>query len=467
MPEFKFTRNPQNVSSVKTSYRCIQSPFPHPESIKILDDLSIYESRSMHGQMPIVWKHARDFQVFDPWGNSWIDFTSTIFVANAGHANPAIKKALLDTIHQDLLHNYNYPTQIRSQLLKKLVEMTPPQFEKAYLMSSGTEATECLIKLIKMHGQKIVKSKPGIISFLGAYHGRTLGAAMIGGTPQSQEWIGYKDPNIHQIPFPYPWQVEGKDPKEVFIEHIKALEMQGVNLKTDICGFILESYIGWSATFIPKRYIEALSEFAKENDILLSFDEIQGGFGRTGKLFVYEHYNVEPDLIACGKGISSSLPLSAVLGRRDILDLPEVGSMSSTHSANPLSCAAGLANLNYIVENDLIKASYEKGLILHRRLRKIQDKSRGYIRWIIGEGLLAAIIFENPATGKPEKLLPSIVCERAMQSGLLLIHTGRESIKIAPPLTITSEALEEGLDVLESIILSLIQESSIKHEGLN
>jgi 4-aminobutyrate aminotransferase-like enzyme len=459
---FKFTLEPQIVQKVATKYRQISTKIPVPESLKVIESLALNESRSMHGAMPIIWDRAKDFQIFDRWGNVWIDFTSTIFVANAGHANPRIKEALVKMINQDLLHAYNYPTEIRAKFLEKLVAITPKQFEKAYLMSAGTEATECLVKLIRMNGRKIGKKKPGVISFSGAYHGRTIGAAMIGGTPQSQEWIGYKDPHVYQIPFPYEWNVTGKA-EDLFYEHMNLLEQEGVNFKTDICGFVLESYIGWSAAFIPKGYIQALASFAKANDILLSFDEIQGGFGRTGKLFVYEHYGVPPDLIACGKGISSSLPLSAVLGSREIMDLPEVGSMSSTHSANPLTCAAGLANLEVLIDENLIEESCKKGQLLHKRLNDIKEKSEGYIKHIAGEGLLAALIFENPKTGEPEKLLPSLVCEEALRSGLLLVHTGRESIKIAPPLTIPEDALLEGVSVLEGIILSEIR----KHKSQN
>jgi 4-aminobutyrate aminotransferase-like enzyme len=458
MSDFKFSRIPKRISSVKTRNRFMSGKFPHPDSIAVLTDLAKFESRSMHGQMPVCWDSASDYQVFDSYGNIWIDFTSTIFVANAGHAHPRIKKALMEMIEKNLLHAYNYPTEIRAKFLKKLIEVTPGYFEKAYLMSAGTEATECLIKLMRMHGKKIDKQRPGIISFQGAYHGRTMGAAQIGGTAQSQEWIGYKDPNIFQIPFPYESSLNGVTPKEKFYQDIDALIKQGVNFETDICGIILESYIGWSAGFIPKDYVQEMSKFCRKNRILLAFDEIQGGFGRTGKWFVYEHYEVEPDLIACGKGISSSMPLSAVLGKSDVMDLPAIGSMSSTHSANPLSCAAGLANLEVLCSENLIEASRNKGMFLRKRLLDIQKRSEGYIKEVTGTGLLAALIFQNPETKLPETLLPSLVCEKAMESGLLLIHTGRESIKIAPPLTIPLDALEEGLNVLEEIILEKIKQ---------
>lgn len=451
---FLFNLEPRPAGPIKTTNRQINGLFPRPESLKILEGLQKYESNSMHGQMPIIWDKASGSQIEDPYGNKWIDFTSTIFVANAGHSHPHIKKTLRDQIDNELLHAYNYPTRIRLEFLKKLINDTPAYFEKAYLMSTGTEATECLIKLTRMYGKKVGKNKPLIVSFEGAYHGRTIGAAQIGGNKQSQEWIGYHDPNIVQVPFPYEWEMNDKSGEEVFNDHLEFIKSKGFEPTQDICGFIFEAYIGWAAAYIPKSYVQAVKKFCNENKALLSFDEVQGGFSRTGKMFVYEHYNVKADMIACGKGISSSLPLSAVLGRSELMDLCAVGSMSSTHSANPMSCAAGLANLEIIEKEGLTKIAQEKGEFMHKRLLEIKEKSNGYIKRITGTGLLAALIFENPDTHQPESKVPSNICETAMRNGLILIHTGRESIKIAPPLTISYDVLEEGLMVLEESVIN-------------
>jgi len=194
--------------------------------------------------------------------------------------------------------------------------------------------------------------------------------------------------------------------------------------------------------------------------LLVTFDEIQSGFGRTGRMFAYEHYGVQPDLLCLGKGLSGSLPISAVVGRRKILDLPEVGSMSSTHSANPLCCAAALANIEEIVCRRLVFASREKGRVLHEGLDKLKNKYPQYISCILGKGMVAAILIRDPATGRPDRLFASRICEKAMQKGLLLVHTGRESIKIGPPLTIPVSALKEGIAVLDECFAELIEGSS-------
>ena len=462
MAGFSFSRIPVHVPKIQTRYRKISTALPVPESLQILDDLDKYESRSMHGQMPIVWDHAEDFQVSDKYGNTWIDFTSTIFVANAGHANPKICEALKRIIDHKLLHSYTYYTEIRRDYIKKLIGFTSPQFEKAFLLSSGTEATECALKLMRMQAKVSGKRKPVIVSFEESMHGRTLGAQMMGGTPAAREWIGYEDPNIHRLQFPYPWKMKDENGRKVsgealFSTHIEQLKQKGINPETDICGFILESYIGWGAVFFPVDYVIALEKFAHEQDILVTFDEIQAGFGRTGTLFAYQHYGVEPDIICCGKGISSSLPLSAVLGSQKIMDLPEIGSMSSTHSANPLSCAAGLANIEYLESHNLVSEAERKGKILFNGLDKIHKRFPERIAEIMGKGLLAALLFKDPKSGVPDSLSASLICEKAMQKGLLLVHTGRESIKIGPPLTISDEALIEGLNVLEDSIEEIVK----------
>jgi len=286
---------------------------------------------------------------------------------------------------------------------------------------------------------------------------------MLKGDPLQSAWIGYRDPNMHQLPFPFPWIAKGAPNKKYdwakhFEDDMRILKAKGVNF-ADITGFMVESYLGCGSIFYPVSYIKALVDFAKEHDCLVTFDEIQGGFGRTGKLFVYQHYDVDPDLLCLGKALSGSLPLSAVIGSQRIMDLPEFGSMSSTHSANPLCCAAGLANLEAIEKENLIEESARKGEILHHRLNLIKEKYSDRISYIFGKGLLAGIIFKHPKTGKPDGLFPSRVCEKAMQKGLLLVHTGRESIKIGPPLTIPAGALEEGLDVIDESIAEIIQDT--------
>ena len=460
MAGFNFNHTPKDVPLIETKYRKITTKIPNPESVAMLERAYKLESRSMHGQMPVVWDRADNFQVYDAQGNCWIDFTSTIFVANAGHGNPRIVEAVKKVLDQPLLHTYTYLSQERLDYLELLIEKTPKQFEKVFMLSAGTEATECALKLMREQGIKKGKRRGVVVCIEGNWHGRTLGAQMMGWNPAQKTWIGYQDPNILHIPFPYPWDsVAMKDPKRFFKDGIEILcEEHGLDPKKDLCGFMLETFQGWGAVFYPPEFVQALSEFSRERDILVTFDEMQSGFGRTGELFGYMHYGVEPDLLCCGKGASSGFPLALVLGSAEVLDIPDIGSMSSTHSANPIVCAAGKANLECLFDDGLIEASKELGVTFHEELEKIRCRFSEHLNWVEGRGLLAALLFKD-VNGKPLASLCDAIAELCMQSGLLVVHTGRESIKLAPPLSISKEALLEGLSVLEQSIADSIAEN--------
>lgn len=459
MSGFNFTHKPKKVPLVRTKFRKIVTKIPVPESIEFIEKAYKLESKSMHGQMPIIWDKAKNFQVFDSHGNCWIDFTSTIFVTNSGHGNPRIINSVKKVLNQPLLHSYTYFNKERLDYLELLIRKTPKQFEKVFMLSAGTEATECALKLMRENGIKKKKRKGGIVCLEGNWHGRTLGAQMMSWNPRQKEWIGYQDPNIFHIPFPYPWNAKAiKNPKDFFKRSINDLcEKHNLDPSKDLSGFMLETFQGWGALFYPKEFVKAIEEFSKENDILLTFDEMQAGFGRTGELFGYMHYEIEPDLLCCGKGASSGFPLALVLGSADLLDIPEIGSMSSTHSANPVVCAAGKANLEALFEDNLISNSKELGKLFHEELNKIAKLHKKYILGVYGKGLVAALIFKDNQ-GNPLTSLCDKIVELCLQRGLLVVHTGRESIKLAPPLSITKEAMIEGITVLQESIIDVIKD---------
>ncbi len=452
MSNYKFSRIPISVPKVNTKNRVINTKIPAPGTDEKIKQLEKYESRSMQGQIPIIWDKAHDFNIYDKFGNKWIDFTSTIFVSNVGHSNHNVCNAVKKVLEKPLIHSYAYVNEERVQYHEKIVEFAGSSFEKAFLLSAGTEATEAGLKLMRMNGKKIGKKRLGVICLEGNWHGRTLGAQMMSGNQSQKEWIGYHDPNIHHIPFPYPWALKDKSGLEFLEIGLNKLKETGVNLKNDICGFMLETFQGWGAVFYPKDFVQGVENICKKNNILLAFDEMQSGFCRTGKNFGYEHYDVKADLLCCGKGIASGFPLSAVIGTKEIMDIPEVGNMSSTHSANPFVCAAGLATLEEINRLNLTKETERKGEVLFNKLNILKEKYSNRISYVLGNGLIAAILFKLPGKTQPDTTFPSLVAEKAMQKGLLVVHTGRESIKLGPPLTIPDDAIIEAIDVLEQSI---------------
>ena len=450
---------PVSVPEVRTAHRVIQTPIPPKETVAALTALARIESRSMQGELPILWDSAEGSSIFDASGNQWIDFTSTIFVMNVGHANERVRGALMEVLERPLIHTYAYSHRLRIEYLERLIKFAGPPFEKAFLLSSGTEATEAGLKLMRMNGERLGKRRPGVVCIDGNWHGRTLGAQMMAGNPKQKSWIGYHDPNVHHIPFPYPWQVDDDFSGEDFLaQGLQSLADSGIDMQRDICGFMLETFQGWGAVFYPTSFVQAIRRVCDENDALLTFDEMQSGFGRTGKNFGFEHYGVTADLICCGKGMGSVVPLSGVIGTKEVMDLPGPGSMSSTHSGNPLVCAAGLATLMELDECNLVDEAARKGTLLHDGLRGLQQKYEGHIGWVLGRGMIAAIVFTRPEDGEPDSQLASAVAKRCMQKGLLVVRTGRESVKIGPPLVISDDALLEGLSVLDEAIGEVIFE---------
>ena len=185
---------------------------------------------------------------------------------------------------------------------------------------------------------------------------------------------------------------------------------------------------------------------------------MQAGFGRTGRRFGFQHYGVTPDLIACGKGMGGGVPLSGVIGKAEVMDLPDTGNMSSTHSANPLVCSAGLAVIDELEQRDLVGEADRKGGLLFKGLNALKDRFPDRISAVLGRGLIAAVLFRSPSDGSADGPFTSLVAERCMQKGLLVVHTGRESIKIGPPLTISDDALLEGISVLGEAISEVAAE---------
>jgi len=439
-----------NVAKVKTAYRKIVTALPVPESLPILEKLAKYEPVSMQGQPPIIWDRAEGWQVYDRWGNMWLDWSSCVLVANAGHGRKEIRDALHQIIDKPLLATYVFPHEGRAELCSELVKFAPSGLNKVFLLSTGAEATENAVKLARTYAaKKHGKRKYVMVSFEGAFHGRTLGAQMIGGMPALKEWIVKEPEGFIQVPFPDGFRVTNTS----FSLFEETLKKAGVE-PADVAGVITESYQGIGPNFLPDDYARELGNWSKKNDVVLIMDEVQSGFGRTGKFFCFEHYDLKPDLICCGKGISSSLPISAVIGREDIMNLYPPGSMTSTHSASPLPVAAALENLKILKKEKLTARAAKLGVVLQKALAKIQKSHTNRIGFAPCRGLVGGLLIVKPGTKEPDPTTAIAINEKCFQRGLLMfapVGWGGGCIKIAPPLTIPEDALDEGIAVLAEV----------------
>ena len=408
----------------------------------------------MFCQPPVLWDKAKDFQVYDGFGNIWLDWTSGVLVANVGHANPKVKQAIVDAVQKDLLHTFAFPNASREALVGKLIEKAPRPLDKVYLFTTGSETTECAIKLARTYGQTLNREKIAIITFENAFHGRTLGAQMAGGIPSLKRWIREPAPGFYQVPF-----ADGfRTPHYSFSDFLGSLHALGLD-PSRVAGVMLETYQGGGASFAPVEFIQSLREWCDSHQIQLIFDEVQAGFGRTGRYFAFEHYGVFPDLICCGKGMSGSLPISAVIGKSLVMDLQEPGEMTSTHAGNPVCCAAAVASLEVIDDENLVKKAEILGEFLHENLGKLK-LDHEIIGAVHGKGLVAGLHIIEPQTGKPDNEKAAELVYQCFIRGLLLfapLGFGGATIKICPPLTISEEALKEGLEVLDQAICVVCQ----------
>ncbi len=442
----KYSLEPVRVPPVETSFRRIVTPLPVPESIPVLEQLLQYEPSSMACQPPLLWDHASGFSVFDRFGNRWIDWSSCVLVTNVGHGHPRIVKEVRRLVDRGHLANYVFPHEERAKLVERLARISPPGLNRVNLLTTGSEAVENIIKLARTWGLRQSPRKRIILSFQGGFHGRTLGAQLAGGIPALKSWIGGEDPSFIQVPFP-----DGYYQEDVSFQVFeRALASRGVPPE-DVAGVLSESYLGIGPDFFPREYAQELRRWCDRSCALLAFDEVQSGFGRTGRLFAFEHYGVVPDLIACGKGITSSLPLAAVIGRGEIFSLYGPGSMTSTHSGSPLPVAAAIASIDVLLEENLTSQAASLEPVLQKGL---SDLARKYpeVGWTGARGLVGGVRIVKPGTRDPDALLALRINEAAFRKGLLMfapVGLGGGCLKIAPPLCTPREALEEGLAVLE------------------
>ena len=452
-----FVIEPEATPQIETRFRRIHTPLPVPESLETLRRaVAVFPEVNCY-QPPVIWDRAEGASISDPYGNRWIDFTSTAVLTNTGHGHPRIRKAVARHVEASgLMAQFSFASEIRIELAERLVSLAPTHCDKVYFWTVGSEAIECALRLAREHGRKIADDKFHVLTHEADYHGWTLGAHQISGTSAKKGWLTTPDSAIHHVPFP---RIPGKPASEVdwsafLAANLATLAETGIE-SGQICAVFIETLQGWGAVPLPVEYVQALRRWADQHDILLIFDEVQTGFARTGKLFAHEHYGVRGDLLCIGKGVSSTLPVAAVLGPAEILDLVGPAEITTTHAAHPVSCAAALANLDIIEEENLIEESVRKGEIAERELLALRDRFPDHVADVEGLGLLRGIHIRNPETGEPDPELARDWTWAGVKHGVMLFQVNRPSIKVCPPLVIEDEALVEGIRALGDALQSL------------
>ena len=437
----------ENVIEIKTT-------LPGPKAKQFLEDTTRYEPRSMSEQAPVVWDRAWRCYVQDVDGNVFLDFTSGVLVANAGHSHPKLVAEMRDQADR-VVNCYDFVNPYRPALAKKLVEITPPNLDKAFILTTGSEATEAAVKLARRY-----TGRKEIISFQGCFHGRTYGAMSLGGKRSGAGTKGFGPflPGFVQAPFAFCYRcVFDKTYPSCdtycadYLDWFAETETEG-----DIAAVITELYQGGAGSIIPpKEWMQKVARWCKERDIVFILDEVQASFGRTGKMFGFEHYDVTPNLLCLGKGISSGLPVAALVGESRIMDVLSPGTMSSTHGGNALGSRVALKNIEVILEEGMVENAAAVGDYMEQRCKAMEARYE-----FLGEarcmGLVLGLEIVRSKTSKePAPDLAKEIVDRCYRKGVLMIAPiglYGNVLRIAPPLVITEEEAKVGCDILEEVL---------------
>lgn len=422
---------------------------------EIIQKASKYLITSMVTKIqPVVIAEAKGVIVKDVTGKEYIDCFAGISVVNVGHCQPEVVNAAVEQAKK-LVHACSYmyyiPTTI--ELAKRLAEITSPPLQKTFFGNSGAEAIECAIKLARKYTKKYE-----LIALMCSFHGRTLGSLSITGQAGRRKYdMGPYLPGVSFAPPPYCYRC----PFEKEYPDCDLLCARALRDTIDYCtsrgvaAFIAEPVMGEGGIIpSPPEYFKIIKEILDEYNILFIADEVQSGFGRTGKLFAIEHYDVEPDIMTLAKGIADGFPISACITRSDIGDSFEPGDHLSTFGGNPVSAAAALANINVMLREKLPEKAAEKGDYIIKRLNEMKENYE-IIGDVRGKGLMIGIeLVKDREKKTPARDETTKARDLAREEGLLIGSGGVKGcvLRLQPPLVIEKEQIDEALNILEATI---------------
>ncbi|WP_129706562.1 aspartate aminotransferase family protein [Priestia megaterium] len=415
-----------------------------------------------HPNLPVVKEEGCYYYGLD--GKEYLDFTSGIATTNVGHRHPKVVKAIKDGADQ-LLHGPSGVIMYESilKLADELGKVTPGNLDCFFFGNSGTEAIEGALKLARH-----VTKRPYVISFLGCFHGRSMGALSV--TTSKSKYRQFQQPSglTYQIPYANPKECPAELDSDVyFTEKLeKDFEILFKHQVTpeEVAAVILEPVLGEGGYIIPpKSWMKKLREICDRHGILLIFDEVQTGFGRTGEWFAGQTFDVVPDIMAIAKGIASGIPLSATVASQELMKQWPLGTHSTTFGGNPIGCSAALATLEVMKEEQLLDNTKKMGAYALEKLHLLKDK-HSIIGDIRGLGLMIGIEIVNPDTGEGDGDALFEILDLALEKGVLFYFCGNASevIRMVPPLTVTKEQIDDGIRMLDEAITSFEKKSAVK-----
>ena len=404
-----------------------------------------------------VADHAEGSYIYTDDGKKLLDFTSGIGVTNTGHCHPKVVEAIREQAGLFLHAQANIVVhKPMLQLIEELRKIVPPSIDSFFFANSGAEALENAIKIARA-----ASGKQNVIVFNGSFHGRTsLTMALTTSKIGYRTGFGPLPSGIYISPFPYAFRM-GMTEEKASAYALEQLEylLASQTAPKDTAAILIESVLGEGGYVVPPTsFMKSLREICDKHGIMLIFDEVQSGFGHTGKWFALEHFDVVPDIITAAKGLASGMPLSGVFSRTDIMKKLDVGSIGGTYGGNAVACAAGVATIRAMRDEKMLENASERGIQLMTGLRKLQEEfpQIGDVR---GKGLMIGTEFI--VDGKPEKAKPMVkeIIHAVEENNLLLLSCGTYDniIRWIPPLNVTSQQINDGLKVFETSLETTIK----------
>jgi 4-aminobutyrate aminotransferase len=426
----------------------IKTELPGPRARALIARDANVISPSYPRDYPFAMSHGRGTEVWDVDGNRFLDFASGIAVCATGHAHPTVVHAVQEAAAKFLHISSDYWHENMVALAERLAEIAPMgEPVMSFLCQSGTEAVEGAIKLARY-----VTGRPRFIGFLGGFHGRTMGSLSFTSSKYTQQ-KGFAPtmPGVTHVPYPNPYRplFAGVDQGLAVLDYIQMLFERSLP-PGEVAAILVEPIQGEGGYIVPPDgFLAGLRSLCDEHGILLIFDEVQSGVGRTGRMYACEHWGVHPDILTTAKGLGSGLPIGAVIAKRRVMEQWKRGAHGNTYGGNPVTCAAAIATIDLVRSEYAANAARVGGHFIAR----LEDMRRDYpcIGEVRGKGLMIGMeLVEGDAPRSPARGLCDRVVTRAYHNGVILLSCGTSTVRFMPPLSVSEAEVDEAIELLRA-----------------
>jgi 4-aminobutyrate aminotransferase len=433
----------------------IKTDLPGPKARELLARDALVDSPSYPRDYPFVMSHGKGAQVWDVDGNRFLDFAAGIAVCSTGHSHPAVVKAIKDAADRFLHISSDYWHEGQVRLAERMNELSPMKVPvMSFFAQSGTESVEAALKLARY-----VTGRGRFIGFLGGFHGRTMGSLAFTSSKYTQQKGFFPAmAGVTHVPYPNGYRplFAGADQGRAVLRYIEDVLFVHNVPASEVAAILVEPIQGEGGYLVPPDgFLSGLRELCDRHGILLIFDEVQSGIGRTGKMFAAQHWGVEPDIMTLAKGLGSGMPIGMMVAKRSIMQKWSRGAHGNTFGGNPLCCAAALATLD-LVEREYCANAGKVGDYFMKKLQRLAGQY-AVIGEVRGKGLMLGMeLVTDPVSKTPAKKLCDALITRAFHKGLILLSCGQSTVRFMPPLMITEADVDEAVELLEGTLLEVL-----------